>query len=170
MMLVYGLLFGIGFGFFVQRAGLCFAQGLSALFMGKGRRILTMWFLILIVTTIGFVMLGLKPVGQVRGAGFFNLLSGALFGAGIILSGGCVLGTLRQLGEGNMLYLIVFVSMIPGMFLQVKILDPVLKGLYAIQELNLAQVLPLHPLTIAGVICGIAAFGLVTVNRKEKRG
>ncbi|HPB67931.1 MAG TPA: YeeE/YedE thiosulfate transporter family protein [Candidatus Omnitrophota bacterium] len=32
-----GVLIGIGFGFFVQRAGLCFAHGLGEIIIGKGK-------------------------------------------------------------------------------------------------------------------------------------
>ena len=47
--LLVGFLFGIGFGYFVQRAGLCFAHGLGEIYMGKGRRILRMFFIIFVI-------------------------------------------------------------------------------------------------------------------------
>ncbi len=166
-MLLIGLLFGIGFGFFVQRAGLCFSQGFASLMMGRGKRILTIWFIILIVTSIGFVCLGLKPIGQIRGAGFFNILSGIIFGAGIALCGGCILGTLRQLGEGNLFYLVVLISFIPGMWLQVKIINPILSENYNIQHVLLPELFPVQPAYITAVICLIAAIGLVLVNKKK---
>ncbi len=167
-MLLIGLLFGIGFGFFVQRAGLCFSQGFASLMMGRGKRILTIWFVILIVTSIGFVWLGLKPIGQIRGVGFFNILSGIIFGAGIALSGGCILGTLRQLGEGNLFYLIVLISFIPGMWLQVKIIDPILSGNYNIQHVLLPELFPVQPAYITAVLCLIAAIGLIVINKKTQ--
>ncbi|MBU1045401.1 MAG: YeeE/YedE family protein [Candidatus Omnitrophica bacterium] len=166
-MLLIGLLFGIGFGFFVQRAGLCFSQGFASLIMGKGKRILTIWFIILIVTSIGFLLLGLKPIGQIRGAGFFNILSGIIFGAGIALSGGCVLGTLRQLGEGNLFYLIVWISFIPGMWLVVKVLDPMLLKNYNVQNILIPQLLSIPAGYVTGTICVIALFGLLIVNKKK---
>lgn len=131
------VLFGIGFGFFVQRAGLCFAHGLAEHFMGKGRRILRLFLVIFVVSSLcfwlsGFINpeLGLKPIGQIRGYGFFNVLSGIFFGAGIMINGGCILGTLRQIGEGNMLFLIVLVSFIPGMALIVYGIDPLISEGY----------------------------------------
>ena len=36
------LAFGIGFGFCVQRAGLCFAHGLGEIFVGRAKRIIRM--------------------------------------------------------------------------------------------------------------------------------
>jgi len=166
-MLLIGLLFGIGFGFFVQRAGLCFSQGLASLIMGKGKRILTMWFIIVIVTSIGFLLLGLKTIGQIRGSGFFNILSGAIFGAGIALSGGCILGTLRQLGEGNLFYLIVLISFIPGMWLIVKVVNPILADNYNIQNILVPQLLSTPAAYVTAALCLISLIGLVVVNKKK---
>ena len=122
LLCIIGFIFGIGFGFCVQRAGLCFAHGLGEVYMGKGKRILRLFFVIFLITTTGFFVssffspqLGLKPIGEIRGYGFFNLLSGMFFGAGILLNGGCILGTLRQIGEGNINFLVVFIAFIPGM-------------------------------------------------------
>ena len=166
-MLLIGLLFGIGFGFFVQRAGLCFSQGIASLMMGKGKRILTMWFVILIITSIGFLLLGLKTIGQIRGAGFFNILSGAIFGAGIAISGGCILGSLRQLGEGNLFYLVVILSFIPGMWFVVKVLNPILSPNYNVQNLLVPQLLSVPAGYVTAAVCLISIVGLVVVNKKK---
>jgi uncharacterized protein len=161
-----GLLFGVGFGYCVQRAGLCFAIGLGEIFLGQGRRIVCLFLIIFILTSAGFLFsgylspeLGLKPVGQIRGYGFYNLLSGLLFGAGIFLSGGCILGTLRQIGEGNLLFVIVFISFIPGMMLVVYGLNPLLQSRYAIQQPLLPELLgvPAEWIT-AGLIVGAVAW------------
>ena len=137
LLCLIGFLFGIGFGIFVQRSGLCFAHGLGEIFMGKGKRITKMFLVILIITSIGFLLsgfysedLGLKAVGQIRGYGFYNILSGILFGAGILLNGGCILGTLRQIGEGNMTFVVVLLSFIPGMALIVLGVNPLLTNYY----------------------------------------
>jgi len=86
-----GLLFGVGLGFCAQKSGLCYAHGLGEIFMGKGKRIIRIFLVMLIITSIGFLLssyvsstLGLKAVGQIRGYGFYNILSGIFFGAGIL--------------------------------------------------------------------------------------
>ncbi len=106
LFLLVGFLFGMGFGFFVQRSGLCFAVGLGELFSGRWKRIVRFFLIIFIITNIGFLLsgvffgdLGLKPIGLLRGYGLYNILSGMFFGAGILLNGGCILGTLRQIGR-----------------------------------------------------------------------
>ena len=134
---IVGFVFGIGFGVCVQRSGLCYAHGLGEIFMGKGKRITLIFLTMFIITSLGFLLssyvsgdLGLKAVGQIRGFGFYNVLAGIFFGAGILLNGGCILGTLRQIGEGNMTFLLVFLSFIPGMALVIFVINPVLESYY----------------------------------------
>lgn len=134
-----GILFGVALGYCVQRAALCFAVGLGDVFMGRGKMITKMFLVIFVITAIGFLLLGLKPIGQIRGYGFFNVLSGILFGAGIFACGGCILGSLRQMGEGNMSYLVVVLFMIPGMWLVVHVINPLLSAGYDIKKVLLPQ-------------------------------
>lgn len=170
-----GFLFGIGFGYFVQRAGLCFAHGLGEIFIGKGKRICRMFFVIFIITAAGFLIsgyispeLGLKTIGQLRGFGFYNLLSGIIFGAGIFLNGGCILGTLRQIGEGNMTFIVVFVSMIPGMALVVYGLNPLLEKNYDIHNVLLPNLLGVAaPFVTGTLIMGVLIWLLVLMRRKS---
>ena len=159
LLAITGFLFGIGFGFFVQRSGLCFAQGLGEIFIGRGKRILRLFLVIFVISGLGFLLsgylspaLGLKPIGQLRGAGFYNLISGMLFGAGIFLSGGCILGTLRQMGEGNLNFLIVFLSFIPGMALVVYIINPLLEKGYNVQKLLLPGLLHVAAPYVTGIL------------------
>ena len=171
---VIGLLFGVGFGYFVQRAGLCFAHGLGEIFMGKGKRIVSLFLVIFVITSLGFLLsglvspsLGLKPVGQVRGYGFYNLLAGMLFGAGIFLNGGCILGTLRQIGEGNMLFLVVFLSFIPGMALVVYGLNPLFERAYDAQQILVPELLGIPaPYVTVALVAGAIAW-LVALRRRK---
>ncbi len=170
-----GLVFGIGFGFFVQRAGLCFAHGLGEIFVGRGKRIARMFVVIFAITAAGFLIsgylnpqLGLKPIGQIRGYGFFNVVSGILFGAGIFINGGCILGTLRQLGEGNMTFLIVLLSFIPGMALVVYGIDPLLAGNYDIKSALIPGMLSLPQWVVTGVLVSAALICYYAALRRKK--
>ena len=174
-MLWIGFLFGIGFGFFVQRAGLCFAHGLGEIFMGKGKRIVRYFLLIFAITGTGFLLsgalspsLGLKPVGEIRGYGFYNIVSGMIFGAGIALNGGCILGTLRQMGEGNLTFLVVFVSFIPGMALVVFGLNPLLEKGYQAQKILLPNLLGAPAAVVMGVLVLAALAGLKYIQTLKK--
>jgi len=173
LMLIVGFAFGIGFGYFVQRAGLCFAHGLGEIFIGKGKRIIRMFLVIFAITSTGFLLsgwindsLGLKTIGQIRGAGFYNILSGAIFGAGILLNGGCILGTLRQIGEGNMLFAIVFASFIPGMALVVYGLNPLLSANYHVEKILLSNLLGAPAVAVIGVLVFSALIALMLLRRR----
>ncbi|MGD8454121.1 MAG: YeeE/YedE thiosulfate transporter family protein [Phycisphaerae bacterium] len=175
-LLLIGLAFGVGFGYFVQRAGLCFAHGLGEIYMGRGKRILRLFLVIFIITCGGFVLsgylspvMGLKPVGQLRGYGVFNIVSGLLFGAGIALTGGCVLGTLRQLGEGNLHFLVVLLAFIPGLLLVTHVLNPLCTNLYHTKQLLLPQVLGTSAPIIAFTLTGIAGAVYWKVCRRKQR-
>lgn len=173
-LILVGFLFGIGFGYFVQRAGLCFAHGLGEIFMGKGKRICRLFVVIFVITSVGFLVsgylvpgLGLKTIGHIRGYGFYNLLSGLLFGAGIALNGGCILGTMRQIGEGNMTFLIVFLCLIPGMALIVYVLDPLLESNYAVQKWLVPDLIGVPAPWVTGVLT-ISAIGWYIVALRRK--
>ncbi len=174
LLVILGILFGIGFGYFVQRAGLCFAHGLGEIYVGRGKRIIRLFLVIFIITSVGFMMsaymspaCGLKPIGQIRGNGFYNLLSGILFGAGIALCGGCILGTLRQIGEGNLMFLVVLVSFIPGMALVVYILNPVLEHSYDVEKLLLPQMFGVSAPYITAALALGAIIWLSAIRRKK---
>lgn len=176
VLLILGLLFGVGFGFFVQRSGLCFAQGISEIFIGRGRRIARLFAVIFVITSIGFLLssfispqLGLKPIGQIRGYGFFNILAGMAFGAGILLNGGCILGTLRQLGEGNLLFLVVLVSFIPGMALVVHGINPLLKHTFDVKAALIPQLLNLPMAIVTGALALGAIVLLIALRPKNQR-
>ena len=174
LLVTIGFIFGIGLGFFVQRAGLCFAHGLGEIFVGKPKRIIRMTLLIFIISALGFYFssfisadLGLKPIGELRGFGFYNLLSGMIFGAGIILNGGCILGTLRQLGEGNLTFLIVLLSFIPGMALVVFVLNPLLNHSYNVQNIILPGLLNIDPgyIIFPSVLGAIIWYTILSLKR-----
>lgn len=177
LLLGLGLVFGLGFGFFVQRAGLCIAAGLVEIFLGRGRRILRMLTLIFAITSVGFLTssymhpdLGLKPIGQIRGYGFYNILGGILFGAGITLSGGCILGTLRQIGEGNLTFVVVMLAFAPGMALVVHVINPLLAHGYDPQRIVLPTLTGIPAPYLTAVLASAALLGLHRLRRRSRSG
>jgi hypothetical protein len=164
-----GIIFGIGMGYFVQRASLCFSVGIGEFFSGRGKNITQMFLIIFAVTALGFIAIGIKPVGQIRGYGLFNVLSGMFFGAGIIMSGGCILGSLRQLGEGNLSYLLVILAMIPGMAVVVYAIDPILTSWYKNQQLSIGQALQLPNYIIVTPLIIAALTGTIVISKRRKK-
>ena len=173
VLLLVGFLFGIGFGFSAHRSGLCFSNGFGAVFAGKGKGICRLFIVIFVITSIGFLLsgylspeLGLKPVGVVRGFGFYNLVAGILFGAGMFLCGGCVIGTLRRIGEGNLMFLVVLLSFIPGMALVVYVLNPLLQSEYSSVKVLLPQLLCMPAPYVTGVLVVVAVSWFVMIRQR----
>lgn len=167
------LLFGIGFGYFSRQIGLCFAHGLGEIFMGKSKRIIRLFTIIFALTSIGFLLskyvspsLGLKAVGEIRGYGFYNLLAGMFFGAGILINGGCIIGTLWRIGEGNMHFLVVLLSFIPGIALVTYVLNPLLEKNYAVQQILLPDLLGVPAEQVAWVLALGAIIWLLALCKK----
>ncbi|HQO58691.1 MAG TPA: YeeE/YedE thiosulfate transporter family protein [Candidatus Omnitrophota bacterium] len=97
------------------------------------------------------------------------MLSGIIFGAGIALNGGCGLGTLRQIGEGNLMFLVVLISFIPGMGLVVFVLNPLWESGYQTQTTLLPELLGAPAVVVMGVLV-LAALAGLTYLRPLKKG
>lgn len=173
-LLFLGFCFGIGFGFFAQRSGLCFAHGMAEIFIGRGKRFLKLALTIFALTAIGFLAsgywsqaLGLKPVGELRGFGFYNLIAGICFGAGVFINGGCIIGTLRQIGEGSLVHIVSVLGFIPGMALVVYGLNPLLDPFYKTQKVLLPQIVGIPAPYVTGALVAVSALLLLRVAAKR---
>ena len=102
---------GLAMGFVLQRSRLCFAAAFRDALMfhdlGPARGVL----LLLAVSTAGFALLqyhsfpGGGPLpGHIAPAGWYTVLGAALFGLGMVVSGGCAASTLVRMGEGFILF------------------------------------------------------------------
>ncbi|MBI5166846.1 MAG: YeeE/YedE family protein [candidate division NC10 bacterium] len=120
--------FGLAFGFVLQRSRFCFASAFRDLYLLQDGRVIKGIIIGLAVATIGFslVMYKLQPdlaAGKLPGhanvypLGPHTLLAGVLFGLGMVLGGGCATGTLYRIGEGYVASFVAFLGMLIGMFL-----------------------------------------------------
>jgi uncharacterized protein len=119
--------FGVALGFVLQRSRFCFVSGISNCFLFKDTRQLEGVMVGLFLATIGFAaVMNYVPavsgggVGIAAGAvatpfGWHLLLAGAMFGFGMMLAGGCIMGNLYRIGEGAVSALIVFIGVMAGM-------------------------------------------------------
>lgn len=118
--------FGIGFGFAFQRSRFCFTAAFRDLFLLRDGRLMKAVLAALAVATLGFtvVMMGQLPrpgIGLIPQAahisplGLHLLLGGLLFGFGMVVSGGCVSGSLYRIGEGYTASLAAVVGMLVGL-------------------------------------------------------
>lgn len=102
---------GLAFGFILQRSRFCFAGAFRDLWLARDGRLMRAVILGLLVATAGFTMLmarfvpdpsfgDLPPKAHIVPVGLHLVVGGLAFGAGMVLAGGCVSGTLFRIGEG----------------------------------------------------------------------
>jgi uncharacterized membrane protein YedE/YeeE len=90
-----------------------------------------------------------------------------LFGAGILLSGGCILGTLRQIGEGNMTFVVVLLSFIPGMAVIVYGFNPWIKDANLVDNMLLPALFGVDAYYVTSVLAALGLLWLFLIRRKK---
>jgi uncharacterized membrane protein YedE/YeeE len=119
-------LFGLAFGFVLQRSRFCFASAFRDLFLLGDVRVMKGIIAGLAVATAGFAVLmarllpdvgvGSLPLGAtVLPLGIHTLLGGVLFGIGMVLAGGCTSGSLYRAGEGYVGSMVALVGIMLGL-------------------------------------------------------
>lgn len=113
--LAIAMLFGVGFGFIISRAQICFTSAFRDLFI-TGRGYMARAVIIgMLVSTIGvfsYIMLGLPP--KIFWAAPNAVIGGLLFGFGIVIAGGCECGWMYRAVEGQVHYWIVGIGNVIG--------------------------------------------------------
>ena len=124
---------GIAFGFVLQRGGFCLTRAISNAALAGDTAILRAYVLALLVAMAGVqVILSLElaeiPVRQLHWLS--NLVGGAIFGVGMILSGGCSGSTWYRVGEGAVgAWVILLGFAIGATTVAVGALDPLRRAL-----------------------------------------
>ncbi len=100
---VSALVTGLAFGYVIQRGGFCLTRAISNAVLTGDTTILRAYVLALLVAMVGVQVL--EATGAVEIAirplhWLANTLGGALFGVGMIVSGGCSGSTWYRVGEG----------------------------------------------------------------------
>lgn len=113
--LAIAVVFGVGFGFIISRAQICFTSAFRDLFI-TGRGYMARAVIVgMMVSTIGvfsYIMLGLLP--KIMWAAPNAVIGGLLFGFGIVIAGGCECGWMYRAVEGQVHYWIVGVGNVIG--------------------------------------------------------
>jgi uncharacterized protein len=119
-------LFGLAFGFVLQRSRFCFASAFRDLFLLGDARMMKGVLAGLAVATAGFTVLmarllpevgfgSLPPGATVLPLGLHTLLGGVLFGIGMVLAGGCTSGSLYRAGEGYIGSMVALLGIMLGL-------------------------------------------------------
>jgi uncharacterized membrane protein YedE/YeeE len=102
-LLASALSVGLVFGYVIQRGGFCLTRALSNAMLMRDGNVLRAYLLALLVAMVGvhviealnLIDIPLRPLRWLS-----NIVGGLLFGAGMILSGGCSGSTWYRVGEG----------------------------------------------------------------------
>lgn len=119
-------LFGLAFGFVLQRSRFCFASAFRDLFLFGSGRIMRAILAGLAVATVGFAVLmsrmvpdpglgGVAPEAHVIPLAIHTLVGGLLFGIGMVVAGGCVSGSMYRIGEGYVASGVALVGIMAGL-------------------------------------------------------
>ena len=170
------LLIGGGIGFVMHRADFCFAGAFRDLFLLQRRTMLRSLLLLVVVLT------ALQALGHLLGLFAYpfplfgppslaNLLGGIVFGIGMVLAGGCVVGTLYRLGAGSFLALVTVGGLIGGSLIYAEMDRWWVKASVALKSdvgaTTLAQLLQVAPWIVAGAAILFLAPLLVTWSRSR---
>lgn len=155
LMYLFGLLVGLIAGFVMHRSDYCLAGMFRNAILFRNTFMLRILFLQIIFTTILFEIvrllgfLPLYPFPILSAPSPANLIGGFVFGIGMVLAGGCVVGTLYKMGSGSIISLVAFVGLICGSGLYAEIhpwWGPFVKGTTFFKGfITLPQLLDIDP-------------------------
>lgn len=171
------LVLGVGTGFVMHRSDFCLAGAFRDVFLFRSTFMLRMVGLAVIVSLVGFELarwLGLLPsypFPLLAGPSFANVLGGALFGVGMVLAGGCVVGTLYRVGAGSVLSLVALIGLIAGSTLYAEVQpwwsSVVAAGPRVAREATLPSLIGVDPLVLLAPVAVASAGLLYVLGRRD---
>lgn len=125
--MIFGLLLGTVAGAIMQRSDFCMAAAFRDLFLFRSTTMLAALLILVTVSAVLFELVRLLTGAESFALPAFGvpavvtLFGGGLFGVGMVLAGGCVVGTLYRLGSGSRLALWGLAGLIGGSALYAEI-------------------------------------------------
>ena len=120
LILLTGLILGLCAGFIMHRSDYCIAGMFRDVFIFNSWFRLRTLMLLVVSSMLLFEaarLAGVIPLYPFPLIGFpslANLIGGFFFGVGMVLAGGCVVGTLYKLGSGSVPAMVAFAGLIAG--------------------------------------------------------
>jgi hypothetical protein len=167
---ILALIFGIAFGIVLQKTGFCMTTAFAEAFAAKDYRSLKAWLLIILISMIGFYLAWQVGVVEkvwrvpLRGSGMFNLVGTFLFGIGMVLAGGCAVGTLHKIGEGQVASILALIGIFLGAYLYLAFGAPALSDYYTHQKITLPEMLGINPWILVAIALAIG-FGILAFKK-----
>ncbi|MHB8846283.1 MAG: YeeE/YedE thiosulfate transporter family protein [Nitrospirota bacterium] len=121
------LVLGLAAGFVMHRSDFCIAGMFRDLFLFRRIAVIRSFVLLVVATMVLFEaarlsgLLPVYPFPLLYAPTAANVIGGFLFGIGMVLAGGCVVGTLYKMGSGSVLSMTAFVGLIIGSGLYAEI-------------------------------------------------
>lgn len=117
------LFFGMGLGIIMHRSDFCIAGMFRDLFLLNDYYKMRSLFMLVVLTSMLLYISRMLGIVASYPPSFFgtpsmaNLLGGAIFGTGMVLAGGCTIGTLYKMGAGNLVSVFSFAGILLGSML-----------------------------------------------------
>ena len=164
-LMVLGAVFGLIYGFLLQRGDMCFTSAFRDLYAFGYTRVLKGIVVAVVVTTLGWGLamttgwatpdrLWVPPVG------WNSLAGGFLFGVAMYIAGGCASGTLYRAGMGYGQFWLTLLGMGAGYYAFLRLFSPWLQA-YFFRPLQISgpvtlyELLPFPPLVTAALAAGL---------------
>ena len=116
-------LFGIGLGVVMHRSDFCMAGAFRDIFLtGDFFRMRSVILLVSVTSTLLYLarasgLVDSYPPSFFSSPSIAHLTGGVIFGIGMVLAGGCVMGTLYKMGAGNLVSVCAFAGLLLGSLL-----------------------------------------------------
>lgn len=123
---IFGIavVFGLVFGFLLEKGQVCFTSAFRDLWLTGRSQMAVAIFTAILISSIGnyaFIQNGVNP--KIAWAGLNAVLGGLLFGIGIVIAGGCETGWMYRSVEGQVHYWFVGLGNVIGAVLLVLVWD-----------------------------------------------
>lgn len=175
--LLVALLIGIGFGFFLERAGFGSARKLVAQFYLSDLAVFKVMFTAIVTAMLGVTLLssiGVLDLDEVYLVPTYwpsQIVGGLLLGAGFVIGGYCPGTSVAAAATGRIDGLIYLLGLTAGT-LAFAVLFPRLEGFYAAGgagELTLPQLLHLPRAVVVSAVVMVAMTGFSAASLIERR-
>jgi len=171
------LFLGLAAGFVMHRSDFCLAGMFRDLFLFRRTVMIKSLFLLVVSSMVFFEAArqgGLLsvPFPLLYPPTAANLIGGFLFGVGMVLAGGCVVGTLYKIGSGNVLSLTAFAGLILGSGLYAEIHPAwsvfAKRTVLFPDKVTVAQILGVDPLVTVIAVAVPGALMLFSWHKKKE--
>lgn len=169
------LALGIVLGVVLYRGDYCMVAMLRDYFLIRDTTLLRSYVIYFLAAALLFhlgALIGLIPFlppPTLQPPSLLTLAGGFLFGTGIVLAGGCVVGTLYKMASGNLTNWISFGGILAGSLLYAEVHSQVQRLVERTTFIDTATVAQRHPVLQAAVLIALLAGGSFLVGQWIRR-